>query len=462
MSEISLKICKGGDLGVNSYILMSKDSAIVIDPGDFKQIAKVLQGKRLEYIIITHEHFDHIFALNELRDLFGAKVIAQRMASQNITTSSKNLSRFSDMIYDVMKVAKRQNIVEFNAQKADIEFDESYELLWQDHTLLLTHTPGHTEGSCCIRVDRWLFCGDSLFEATQTSFLGGSKAKARYDEISLPFFRSLDPDLHVYAGHGESFILGDKLNAIQRAIEIFKNRPKFTNLFVSFDEFNKIINEAQILVRGNNCFLLIKHNGFYKFYYLVDSLANLKNLDAFFRLINEPIITEIVSKEAIKSDFFCDIGFKDYKIYSRYKSTKKNRSFKNVQNATLDDIDEILELINKTFDPLSDYLPNFDELKELILKQAVFVVRLENVVAGVAIYELKQKICYFRLNCVRQDFQNGLIGYALASAPEQMQEAQVFYAWMHDENSEAIRLNQALGYKPDGLKDYIFIKKDNG
>ena len=111
---------------------------------------------------------------------------------------------------------------------------------------------------------------------------------------------------------------------------------------------------------------------------------------------------------------------------------------------------------------MSDYLPNFDELKELILKQAVFVVRLENIVAGVAIYELKQKICYFRLNCVRQDFQNGLIGYALASAPEQMQEAQVFYAWMHDENSEAIRLNQALGYKPDGLKDYIFIKKENG
>ena len=36
MSEISLKICKGGDLGVNSYVLISKDSAIVIDPGDFK------------------------------------------------------------------------------------------------------------------------------------------------------------------------------------------------------------------------------------------------------------------------------------------------------------------------------------------------------------------------------------------------------------------------------------------
>ena len=230
--------------------------------------------------------------------------------------------------------------------------------------------------------------------------------------MSLPFFRSLDPDLRVYAGHGESFILGDKLNAIQRAIEIFKNRPKFTNLFVSFDEFNKIINEAQVLVRDNNCFLLIKHNGFYKFYYLADSLANLKNLDAFFRLINEPIIAEIVSTEVIKNDFLYDIDFKAYKIYSRYKSTKKNRSFKNVQNATLDDIDEILELINKTFDPLSDYLPNFDELKELILKQAVFVVRLENVVAGVAIYELKQKICYFRLNCVRQDFQNGLIGYA--------------------------------------------------
>lgn len=460
MSEISLKICKGGDLGVNSYILMSKDSAIVIDPGDFKQIAEALQGKRLEYIIITHEHFDHIFALNELRDHFGAKVIAQRTASQNITTSSKNLSRFSDMIYDVMKVAKRQNIVEFNAQKADIEFDESYELLWQDHALLLTHTPGHTEGSCCIRVDRWLFCGDSLFEATQTSFLGGSKAKARYDEISLPFFRSLDPDLHVYAGHGESFILGDKLNAIQRAIEIFKNRPKFTNLFVSFDEFNKIINEAQILVRGNNCFLLIKHNGFYKFYYLVDSLADLKNLDAFFRLINEPIVAEVISKDIISDDFFKGINFEPYKVYSRYKCMPKNKTTTDIETANLNDVSEILSILNEYFDPLSDHIPDCDEITNLIKKQSIFVIRRDGIIAGVAIYELKQKICYFRLNCVRKEFQNGFIGYKLGIAVTRSLDVDVFYTWIDDSNARAIRLDASWGFKPDGLKDYIFIKNE--
>ena len=55
MSEISLKICKGGDLGVNSYVLISKDSAIVIDPGDFKQIAEALQDKRRRARISQHQ-----------------------------------------------------------------------------------------------------------------------------------------------------------------------------------------------------------------------------------------------------------------------------------------------------------------------------------------------------------------------------------------------------------------------
>ena len=77
-----------------------------------------------------------------------------------------------------------------------------------------------------------------------------------------------------------------------------------------------------------------------------------------------------------------------------------------------------------------------------------------------AIFEIKEKICYFRLNCVKKEFQNGLIGFALASAPKQMQEAQTFYTWINDENKEAVRLNSALGYKPDGLKNYIFIKDD--
>ena len=460
MNEVELKICKGGDLGTNSYVIMSGERAIVIDPADFTQITDALRGKRLDFIVITHEHFDHVLALNELKSHYGAKVIAQRKASENIANPSKNLSRFSDMIYDVMKIKKTRETPEFSAQKADTEFDENYELSWLGHTLTFVHTPGHSEGSCCVKLEGLLFSGDSLFEAVDTSFLGGAKAKAAYDKISMPYFRSLDPFLRVCPGHGESFILGDKLNACQKATEIFKNRPKFTNFFVNFDEFNETLKNAKILVRAECCFLLVKHGGFYKFYYFVDKLENLANLDEFFRLINEPVVAEIVSKNAVASDFLKGVKFKPYKIYSRYRSVKKNRSFNNVLPADLSDASEIFELISETFDPLSDYLPSFEELSKLIAKGLVFVIKQERAIAGAAIFEIKEKICYFRLNCVKKEFQNGLIGFALASAPKQMQEAQTFYTWINDENKEAVRLNSALGYKPDGLKNYIFIKDD--
>ena len=229
---------------------------------------------------------------------------------------------------------------------------------------------------------------------------------------------------------------------------------------MNFGEFNEALKNAKILVRAECCFLLVKHGEFYKFYYLVDRLENLANLDEFFRLINEPVVAEIVSKNAVASDFLKGVKFKPYKIYSRYRSVKKNRSFNNVLPADLSDASEIFELINETFDPLSDYLPSFEELSKLIAKGLVFVIKQERAIAGAAIFEIKEKICYFRLNCVKKEFQNGLIGFALASAPKQMQEAQTFYTWINDENKEAVRLNSALGYKPDGLKNYIFIKDD--
>ncbi len=151
MNEVELKICKGGDLGANSYVIISGERAIVIDPADFTQITDALRGKKLDFIVITHEHFDHILALNELKSRYGAKVIAQRKASKNIANPSKNLSRFSDMIYDVMKIKKTRETPEFSTQKADTEFDESFELSWLGHTLTFVHTPGHSEGSCCVK-----------------------------------------------------------------------------------------------------------------------------------------------------------------------------------------------------------------------------------------------------------------------------------------------------------------------
>lgn len=113
-------------------------------------------------------------------------------------------------------------------------------------------------------------------------------------------------------------------------------------------------------------------------------------------------------------------------------------------------------MINDTFDHLSDYIPNENELKKLILKQEVFIVKIDEKLAGVSIYETKYKSYYFRLSCVHPDHRPGLIGYMLAST--QPESGKNYLTWIDDNNLEAIRLNTFLGYKLDGIKNYIFIK----
>ena len=74
------------------------------------------------------------------------------------------------------------------------------------------HIPGHSQGSCCILLNnKVLFTGDSLLAEYPviTRFPGGSSKD--YKNISLPFLKSLNPNLVVYPGHGKSERLGNIL-----------------------------------------------------------------------------------------------------------------------------------------------------------------------------------------------------------------------------------------------------------
>ena len=192
--------------------------------------------------------------------------------------------------------------------------------------------------------------------------------------------------------------------------------------------------------------------------YLINNYKNLNNLNDFFGLYKKPIVLEIISNSKINENLYTQIGFKHYKVYSRYRTDKKNKNFDMVKIAKLEDIEEILKLINETFDPLSDYIPNNDELKELILKEEVFIVTVDYKLAGVSIYEKKNKNYYFRLSCVHPNHRPGLIGYMLASTTPQNGEN--YSTWIDDNNLEAIKLNTFLGYKEDGTKNYIFVKNE--
>lgn len=205
--------CDDNDININSYVIVCDECCMVIDPNNYDDIVKNISDKKLDYILLTHEHFDHILAVDRLRDKFQAKVVAQALTSKNIQSPVKNLSKFSQIIYEHMEKTSASNIEPFAVKQADITYDDELILEWCGYKIFFKHTPGHSEGSSCIFINQWMFSGDSLFDLVSTSFMDGKKAKKIYNDITIPFFNSLDKNFKVFAGHYKEFMLKDRLNS---------------------------------------------------------------------------------------------------------------------------------------------------------------------------------------------------------------------------------------------------------
>lgn len=202
--------CNNNEIKINSYVIKQNNHALVIDPNNFEEIENTLENCKLDYILLTHEHFDHIMAVDKLRDTYNCKVIAHSKTSENIQSTSKNLSRFSSIILDFMKIIPKRSIKEFTIKKADIIFEKGYTFTWQNLEFILIHTPGHSSGSSCILVNDILFSGDSLFESYDSDIKGPGTSRKDYFNITIPFFKSLKSSTKVYPGHYNQFVLGNK------------------------------------------------------------------------------------------------------------------------------------------------------------------------------------------------------------------------------------------------------------
>lgn len=448
-------VCNNNEIGINSYILKVNDKVIAIDPNNYEEITRAIGTSHLDYIFLTHEHFDHIMAVDKLRGTYGAKVVAQKFASELIQVSSRNLSKFSNIILDFMNKTVNNPIDEFVVKAADITYLDSYSLTWEGHNFLFTHTPGHTKGSSCITVDNHLFSGDSLFECCETDTKGIGTSKKEYEKISIPFFRGLKKNTIIHAGHYPSFILEDKINAKEKALQIFKNRPRYTNLFINYNNFINLLDKSNFFVRNDSIFIIKKDTTFYRFYYCINDYKNLDNIEDFFDLYKKPIILELVSKDTISTNFYEKISFTLYKTYSRYVKKEIHKDFKEIKLALRNDLDLIKNLIDIIFDPLSDYIPTISELSDFIQKEEVYVIKDRNTIAGVAIYQKNDSSNYLRLFCVHPDYRKKSIGYKLtAGLPDGNKPC---IAWINDNNHISININQKIGYKKSYLKNYIFI-----
>lgn len=249
---------------------------------------------------------------------------------------------------------------------------------------------------------------------------------------------------------------------IEEAIEIFKNRPKYTNCYVTYNIFLNLIHNELFYVIDKNIFILKSQNGIFKFLYFVNNLDDIVKANIFLDNINTSISLEFVTKDISMIPKFEDYGFGLYKVFSRYTVLNRDRILpkrknNDVELADIRDIHEIHKIAKLVFDPVSDFIPTIEELEKFVKNNELYFIKKDEIL-GFALY-IKQFYGYdFRINCVIPKYQSKLIGYKfVANLPN---DGNKCICWVDDNNLAAIRLNESIGFSKDGLKNYIFLRNN--
>jgi glyoxylase-like metal-dependent hydrolase (beta-lactamase superfamily II) len=165
-----------GPILTNCYILISGKEVIVIDPGfELEKILKEVEGKKLNYIILTHYHFDHVNDAPKLREKTGAKILIHK---------------------------EEKEFIKFQPDKF---LDDGDEIKIGYETLKIIHTPGHTRGSICILGKDFIFTGDTIFENGygRTDLPGGCEEDLKMSLEKLN--KIIKKGMKIYPGHGSIF-----------------------------------------------------------------------------------------------------------------------------------------------------------------------------------------------------------------------------------------------------------------
>lgn len=187
-------------LSSNCYILGEAGEAAVIDPGvEHKDIENILNEQKLslKYIILTHAHIDHILHMEELQSACGGQIIVHEDDSPLLGNALIN----GAVLFGLNTVFR----------KADLCVKDGDSLMLGDLRLEIVHTPGHTPGSICVKVENNLFTGDTLFRLG----VGRTDLGAGDHDLlmkSLKILMKLEDSIKVYPGHGSATDIGYERN----------------------------------------------------------------------------------------------------------------------------------------------------------------------------------------------------------------------------------------------------------
>lgn len=163
-----------GPWGTNCYIVVcpqTDDSLVVDAPASPDRIVQSLQGTNPRYILLTHDHGDHIGALPELRAALKVPLAAHpadaaHVAVPEILLNDGDTITLGSLVFNVL------------------------------------HTPGHTPGGLCFLTGIHLFSGDSIFPGGPGRTNSPEALRQLIASLKAKIF-ILPDDTVIYPGHGE-------------------------------------------------------------------------------------------------------------------------------------------------------------------------------------------------------------------------------------------------------------------
>jgi hydroxyacylglutathione hydrolase len=188
-----------GPFGTNAYIIVCQkthDSVLIDTPAEANTILERLKGTNPKYILLTHNHMDHLGALSELHSKLKVPLAAHASDAGNLPSKPEILLNDGDTI----------SVGEL--------------------TIEVIHTPGHSPGSLCFKVGRHLMSGDTIFPGGPGRTKAPDELKRLINSITEKIL-VLPDDTAIHPGHGESTVLKKEKDEFA----VFSSRSHDPNLY---------------------------------------------------------------------------------------------------------------------------------------------------------------------------------------------------------------------------------------
>ena len=182
-----------GPANTNCYFIGSEDTneIIIIDPSSASQKIEAYITKnqwKPVAIFLTHGHFDHIQAVDDLREVYKIHAYVHEIEQEMLSSKKLNVSELFGMPFET---------------KADILMKDGEIIALAGLQVEVIATPGHTSGSVCFYIasEKALISGDTLFLRSygRPDFPTGDMATLEKTIKNRLF--TLPDDTEVYPGH---------------------------------------------------------------------------------------------------------------------------------------------------------------------------------------------------------------------------------------------------------------------